>query len=96
MDYCYEFRENYKNILVKEYKSINDKINYTDINEASDRYSLFIRKLMYLLCEDKSVETSKFRELFTSNNVLDRLKGLKDSRKYIRLVEVNDAYKKRD
>lgn len=96
MDYCYEFRENYKNILVKEYKSINDKINYTDINEASDRYSLFIRKLMYLLCEDKSVETSKFRELFTSNNVLDRLKGLKDLRKYIRLVEVNDAYKKRD
>ena len=96
MDYCYEFRENCKNILVKEYKSINDKINYTDINEASDKYSLFIRKLMYLLCEDKSVETSKFRELFTSNNVLDRLKGLKDSRKYIRLVEVNDAYKKRN
>lgn len=96
MDYCYEFRENYKSILVKEYKSINDKINYTDINEASDKYSLFIRKLMYLLCEDKSVETSKFRELFTSSNVLDRLKGLKDSRKYIRLVGVNDAYKTRN
>lgn len=91
MDYCYEFRENYKSVLSGEYKTINDKINFSDINNMNDKYSLFIRKLMYLLIDDKSLEASKFRELFTSNNVLDRLKGLKDSRKYIRLVGVKDV-----
>lgn len=86
MEYYYIFKDEYLEILREDYKNIHDKICFKDINEMSDKYSLFIRKLMFLIMNDRNNEISKYRELFNSNNCLDRLKGLKDSKKYIRLV----------
>lgn len=90
-EYFYIFKDKYTDIIKTEYHDAKDKINYEDIREMSRRYDLFIRKLMFLIIQDTELNKLNFRELFNSSNILDRLKGLKESRKYIKLVGENNV-----
>lgn len=86
MDYVYVFKTVAKNKLSHEYKQTSDKISYEDINKMTDKYSLFIRKLLSLIYGDRDFNYKEIKDYLHSNNTLDRLKGLKECKYYIKLV----------
>ena len=85
--YYYRFKTLYKKKIAQEYNSSEDKIYYENIKNNDELYSSFIKKILFLFY-NSSVETKKIievRELLESRYLLDRLKGLKDSKQYIKL-----------
>lgn len=91
MDYVYVFKTLAKNKLSQEYKQTSDKISYDDINKITDKYSLFIRKLLSLIYGDRDFNYKEIKDYLYSNNTLDRLKGLKECKYYIKLVSDNEC-----
>lgn len=86
MDYVYIFKSIAKSKLNREYKQTNDKISYLDIKELTDKYSIFTRKLLSIILTDEELDFKEIKNYLNSDNVLDRLRGLKLSKKYIKLV----------
>lgn len=85
--YYYRFKTLYKKKITQEYNSSEDKIYYENIKNNDELYSSFVKKILFLFY-NSSVETKKIievRELLESRYLLDRLKGLKDSKQYIKL-----------
>lgn len=95
-EYVYIFKDKYIDKLKEEYKKVYDYISYEDIKNMSDKYSMFIRKLMLLVIDDDRLKKYNLRELLYSSNILDRLKALKESKEYIKLIGLENAYKKRN
>ena len=86
-DYYYVFKFHYKKKIEEEYKTSDQKINYTNIRLYDEKYSSFITILLWLINEvynDKKV-TDEIKYFLESKNLMDRLKGLKLSRKCIKL-----------
>lgn len=85
-NYYYRFKHAYIK-KIKEYSSSNDKIYYENIKDNDKEYSSFVKKILFLFY-NSSVDTKKIievRELLESRYLLDRLKGLKDSKQFIKL-----------
>lgn len=86
-NYYYIFKTYLRNRIEVEYKRSDFKINYTDIRTYNNEYSTFITVLLWLIksiYNDEKIynEIKKFLE---SKILMDRLKGLKLSRKCIKL-----------
>lgn len=85
--YYYRFKKIYFKRLKEEFNESDEKINYTNIKEYDSVYSSFIKKLLFLFYNSdfdikKIIE---IRELLESRYILDRLKGLKDSKHFIKI-----------
>lgn len=86
-DFYYVFKNHFRDNIEEEYKRSDFKINYENIRIYDKKYSSFITVLLWLTNEiyhDEKVynEIKKFLE---SDILMDRLKGLKLSRKLIKL-----------
>lgn len=86
-DFYYVYKHRFRKVIEEEYTRSDYKCNYEDIRTYNNRYSSFINVLLWLIRKynyDKklSEEINKFLE---SNNLMDRLKGLKLSREWIKL-----------
>lgn len=86
-NYYYIFKTYLRSRIEVEYKRSDFKINYTDIRTYNREYSTFITVLLWLInsiYNDEKIynEIKKFLE---SKILMDRLKGLKLSRKCIKL-----------
>ena len=86
--YFYVFRKDSMKLLEREYNKSNDRINFYNIRNFDKLYSSFINKLLYLFYNSKKSarEINNIRYLLQSKNLMDRLKGLKLSHKYIKIV----------
>lgn len=86
-NYYYRFKRAYIKKIKEEYNSSNDKIYYENIKDNDEEYSSFVKKILFLFY-NSTADTKKIievRELLESRYLLDRLKGLKDSKQYIKL-----------
>lgn len=86
-DFYYVFKIHLRKKIEEEYKRSDFKINYENIRIYDKKYSSFITVLLWLTnitYHDEKVynEIKKFLE---SDILMDRLKGLKLSRKLIKL-----------
>lgn len=91
--YYYRFKTLYKKRLTTEYNSSDDKIYYNNIKNNDELYSLFTKKILFLFY-NSSTDIKKIievRELLESRYLLDRLKGLKESKQYIKLEGEKNA-----
>ncbi len=83
----YVFKDVYQRKLKDNYKSVTDKINYYDILESNILYKNFIKRLNYLMTTLKSFSINEYTEinrLLNSDDIMDRLTGLKKCRLYIK------------
>lgn len=84
----YVFKDNYKRKLIEQYNQVTDKLYYIDILEYKQIYKDFIRKLNYLLINTSNMKKENYlqiNDLLTSDEVIDRLHGLKKCREYIKI-----------
>lgn len=87
-DYYYRFKPKYRLILDKFYNHSEDRVNYTNIRLYDKNYEKFIEKLEYLYNDNSSFtkkEIISIKRLLESDNLMDRLKGLKVSRVFIKI-----------
>lgn len=86
-EYFYVFNTRSKLKLKKNYNNIDDRINYDNIRIYDDSYGVFVKKLLYLYrgsCYSEK-EISSIKRLLESQNLFDRLKGLKNARGFIKI-----------
>ena len=89
-DYYYVIKKPYRKKVEKEYNTSDDKINYNNIKNSDELYSLFIQKVLYLFY-NSTINTDKIIEiknLLESRYLLDRLRGLKLSKLYIKGIDI--------
>lgn len=87
-DYFYVFNTRSKLKLKRNYNNIDDKINYESIRIYDDTYEVFVKKLLYLYRLETAYterEIDFIKKLLESENLFDRLKGLKNSRCFIKI-----------
>lgn len=86
-NYYYIFKTYLRNRIEVEYKRSDFKINYTDIRTYNNEYSTFITVLLWLINSIYNDEKiyNEIKNFLESKILMDRLKGLKLSRKCIKL-----------
>ena len=86
-NYYYRFKTTYYKKIKEEYTSCDDKLYYENIKNKDEVYSSFIKKIMCLFdrSDIKTEEIVNIKKLLESEYLLDRLKGLKDSKQFIKL-----------
>lgn len=87
-DYYYIFKSIYKKKIEKEFHFSHDRINYNSIRIYDEDYKRFIKKLIYLYNDNSSFTQREINDIvkhLESKNLMDRLKGLKMSRGFIKI-----------